>query len=95
MITFHPPRTADKSWAAPYLAQADYRGCEYSFANLFCWSRAYCQEIAQADGFLLIRVCGRMGRSYLYPAGRGDAAAAIRILEEDAAAHGEIGRAHV
>ena len=89
MIEFHPPRPADKLWADQCLAQTDYRGCEYSFTNLFCWNTVYHQEIALADGFLLVRARSRMGHSYLYPAGRGDTTALIHALAEDAAAHGE------
>ena len=66
------------------LAQADYRGCDYNFTNLFVWSRAYGQEIARVDGVLVTHLCGRMGCSYMYPAGSGDLAAAIDILAREA-----------
>ena len=66
------------------LAQADYRGCDYNFTNLFVWSRVYGQEIAQVNGFLVTHLCGRMGCSYMYPAGSGDLAAAIDILAREA-----------
>jgi len=67
------------------LAQSDYRGCEYNFTNLFCWGASYCHAIAQLDGLLVIRYCGRLGCSYTYPAGGGDIASAILELERDAA----------
>ena len=46
---------------------------------------AYGQRIARVGDFLVTYVCGRMGCSYLYPAGSGDMAGIIRTLGEDAA----------
>ena len=89
MIEFHPPELADKPWIDRYLAQANYQGSEYNFTNLLCWNRAYGQEIAQMDGFLVIRVRGRFGNSYLYPAGRGEIASVLQALGEDAKEQGE------
>ena len=84
MIDFRTPQPSDKAWVDALLAQADYRGCDYNFTNLFVWSRAYGQEIAQVNGFLVTHLCGRMGCSYMYPAGSGDLAAAIDILAREA-----------
>ena len=42
------------------------------------------KEIAQVNGFLVTHLCGRMGCSYMYPAGSGDLAAAIDILAREA-----------
>ena len=83
MIDFRTPQPSDKAWVDALLAQADYRGCDYNFTNLFVWSRAYGQEIAQVNGFLVTHLCGRMGCSYMYPAGSGDLAAAIDILARE------------
>ena len=84
MIDFRTPQPSDKAWVDALLAQADYRGCDYNFTNLFVWSRAYGQEIARVNGFLVTHLCGRMGCSYMYPAGSGDLAAAIDILAREA-----------
>ena len=84
MIDFRTPQPSDKAWVDALLAQADYRGCDYNFTNLFVRSRAYGQEIAQVNGFLVTHLCGRMGCSYMYPAGSGDLAAAIDILAREA-----------
>ena len=84
MIDFRTPQPSDKAWVDALLAQADYRGCDSNFTNLFVWSRAYGQEIAQVNGFLVTHLCGRMGCSYMYPAGSGDLAAAIDILAREA-----------
>lgn len=84
MIEFQLPQLSDKPWVDELLRQADYRGCEYNFTNLFCWSAAYDQRIARVDGFLVAHLCGSLGCSYAYPAGRGDVSAAIGALEQDA-----------
>lgn len=89
MIDFHPPRLEEKLWVDELLRRADYRGCDYNFTNLFVWSRAYHQEIARVDDFLVTHVCGRMGCSFMFPAGGGDLASVIRKLEEEAAGRGE------
>lgn len=88
MIDFHPPRLEEKPWVDELLRRADYRGCDYNFTNLFVWSRAYHQEIARVDDFLVTHVCGRMGCSFMFPAGGGDLASVIRKLEEEAAGRG-------
>ena len=89
MIDFHPPRLEEKPWVDELLRRADYRGCDYNFTNLFVWSRAYHQEIARVDDFLVTHVCGRLGCSCLFPAGGGDLASVIRTREEEAAGRGE------
>lgn len=89
MIDFHPPRLEEKPWVDELLRRADYRGCDYNFTNLLVWSRAYHQEIARVDDFLVTHVCGRMGCSFMFPAGGGDLASVIRKLEEEAAGRGE------
>ena len=85
MIEFHAPTLADKPWVDELLGRSGYRGCDYNFTNLFVWQRAYGQRIARVGDFLVTYVCGRMGCSYLYPAGSGDMAGIIRTLGEDAA----------
>ena len=85
MIHFQLPRLSDKPWVDDLLRQANYRGCEYNFTNLYAWSPAYDQRIARVDGFLVTHLCGSLGCSYIYPAGQGDVAPVIRAMERDAA----------
>ncbi|WP_297213829.1 DUF2156 domain-containing protein [uncultured Flavonifractor sp.] len=88
MIDFHTPVPADKPWVDELLARCSYRGCDYNFTNMFVWKKAYGLEIGRVGGFVVTHLCGRMGCSYMYPAGAGDIAGAIRALEEDAARRG-------
>lgn len=88
MIDFHPPRLEEKPWVDRILTQAGYRGCDYNFTNLFVWRQAYRMEIALVEGFLAIHLCGRMGCSYMFPAGTGEIGKVIQALEADAAERG-------
>ena len=89
MIDFRTPQLADKGWMDQLLRRSDYRGCEYNFTNLYTWKDAYRHQVAQADNFLLVRLCGGLGCSYLYPAGSGDRTAIINALRADAEAQGQ------
>ncbi len=84
MITFQMPVPADKAWVDAHLARGNYRGCEYSFTNLFAWAPAYEQKIAEVDGFLTARLRGNLGCGYLWPAGDGDLDRVLTDLEADA-----------
>ncbi len=88
MIEFHKPQLTDKPWVDELLRRADHRGCEYNFTNLFVWSDAYDQRIARVGDFLVTRLCGSLGCSYIYPAGAGDIALVLAALEQDAAERG-------
>ena len=89
MIAFHPPEVEDKPWVEERFRAAGYRGCEYSFATLFLWSDTYQQQVAQMDGYVLERLCGRIGYGYLFPAGSGPLEPVLAALEADAAERGE------
>ena len=88
MIDFKKPSLADKAWVKELLDLGNYRGCDYSFANMIIWWESYRPEIARLGNFLAIRVATDRGRGYLFPAGAGDLAAAVDALEADAAACG-------
>ena len=88
MIEFQKPQLTDKPWVDELLRKADYRGCEYNFTNLFAWSDAYDQRIARMGDFLVTRLRGTLGCSYIYPAGTGDIAPVLSALEADAAERG-------
>ncbi|MGN8897142.1 DUF2156 domain-containing protein [Flavonifractor sp. HCP28S3_F3] len=89
MIEFHTPVPADKLWVDELLARSSHRGCDYNFTNMFVWRKAYGLEIGRIGDFVVTHLCGRMGCSYMYPAGSGDIAGAIRALAEDAARRGQ------
>ena len=88
MVTFESPQFEDRTWVQPLLEAEGSLGCEYNFANIYLWSRAYPQKIAMAGNRLLTRIQGKLGLSYLYPAGSGPLSPAVDALAQDAAAHG-------
>ena len=81
MMEFRAPEPADKPWVDELLARRSDRGCDYNFTNIFVWKKAYGLEIGRFEDFLTVHLCGRMGCSYMYPAGSGDIAGAIRAIE--------------
>ncbi len=86
MVTFESPQFEDRQWVQPLLDAEGSLGCEYNFANIYLWSRAWPQQIARLEDRLLVRIRGKLGLSYLYPAGGGPLAAAVDALSADAAA---------
>lgn len=88
MLTFESPQFEDREWAQPLLAAEASPACEYNFANIYLWSRAYPQQIAHLDDRLLVQIQGSLGLCYLYPAGSGPLAPAVDALANHAAANG-------
>lgn len=88
MEAFQCPQFEDRQWVLPLLAAEGSLGCEYNFANIYLWSRAYPQKIARAGDRLLVQIEGSLGLCWLYPAGSGPLAPAVDALRVDASAHG-------
>ena len=88
MELFQSPQFEDREWAQPLLAAEASPACEYNFANIYLWSRAYPQKIARLGDRLLVRIQGSLGLCYLYPAGSGPLAPAVDALAADAAGNG-------
>ena len=89
MLTFESPRFEDRQWVQPLLAAEGSLGCEYNFANIYLWSRAYPQKIARLGDRLLVEIQGRLGLCCLYPAGSGPLAPAVDALAVHAG-HGNV-----
>ena len=88
MLTFECPQFEDRQWAQPLLSAEADPACEYSFASIYLWSRAWPQQIARCGGRLLVRIQGKLGLCYLYPAGSGPLSAAVDALAQDAVGNG-------
>lgn len=88
MVNFESPQFEDREWAQPLLEAEGSQCCEYNFANIYLWSRAYPQQIARLGGRLLVQIQGSLGLCYLYPAGSGPLSAAVDALANHAAANG-------
>lgn len=84
MIAFRRPTLADREQLQPIFLAADYRGCEYSFTNIFLWGQ---QQFAMVEGELVL-FSHWDGRSmYVYP-GKRNLGKIIDALSADAAERG-------
>lgn len=88
MIEFRPPELTDRLWAEPLLQEENGLACQYNFANLYLWSRAFCQTAARLEGRILVRVQCREKGCSLYPTGHGPIGPALEALHEAAVRSG-------
>lgn len=82
-MTFHEIGVEDGRWARPLLQSGGYKSCEFTFVNIYMWSRVYKTKIARFKDFVVARSEGKR-LHYLYPAGHGDVEEAIDAILQDA-----------
>ena len=83
-IDFHPVTVADKPLFDYYMHSLEEQNCDLNFANIFCWSDTYHSEVAEAEGFLVVRFDNGGTKSYMQPVGGGDKATILEVLRQDA-----------
>lgn len=83
-IIFHPVTVADKPLFEYYILSSEEQNCDLNFANIFCWSDTYHSEVAEAEGFLVIRFENGGTKSYMQPVGNGDKRLILGLLRKDA-----------
>ncbi len=83
-IDFHPVTVADKPLFEYYMLGSAEQNCDLNFANIFCWSDTYHSEVAEAEGFLVIRFDNGGVKSYMQPVGNGDKRLILELLRHDA-----------
>ena len=83
-IDFHIVTVADKPLFDYYMLPSEEQNCDLNFANIFCWSNTYHSEVAEAEGFLVIRFDNGDAKCYMQPVGNGDKRAILELLREDA-----------
>lgn len=74
MLEFRDIEITDKKRINSALAQSDFMGCEYSFANNMAWKRLSDSKISFYKDFY---ICGAFGSGdgvphFIFPAGKGD-----------------------
>lgn len=89
ILEFKNIEISDRPWADSLLSLSDYRATEYCFTSLYMWAPFYGTMIARYKDWLLIRSDGGEFASYIFPAGKGDMAEILEIMEEDAARIGK------
>lgn len=82
---------ADREWMDPLLQASDFRGCDYTFANLYLWKDQYQEKVCLHCGMVCARCQDPETGQYVYmfPAGDGDLKGAIEAMLEDASARGD------
>ncbi len=90
MLEFRELTLEDKPRVDACARAHAYHLCEHCFTDLFIWRGHYQTKICFAEGFLLIQMqTAETGQTmYLAPVGEGNLAAAIGLLEQDAAERG-------
>lgn len=83
-IKFHPVTVADKPLFEYYMFSSEEQNCDLNFANIFCWSDTYHSEVAEVEGFLVIRFDSGGTKSYMQPVGKGDKRLIVEMLRQDA-----------
>ncbi|MCL1903754.1 MAG: phosphatidylglycerol lysyltransferase domain-containing protein [Oscillospiraceae bacterium] len=76
MLDFKRVDAGDKEWVVELLKKDRFRGCEYTFGNIYMWSPVYDIKIARYKDFCLIK--NKYG--FLFPAGAGDVFEAVEEL---------------
>lgn len=90
MLEFRDLTLADKPRVEECARAYSYHLCEHCFTDLFIWRGHYQTQICFWEGFLFVRMMTLDEKKpmYLAPIGNGDLAAAIKLLEQDAAERG-------
>lgn len=73
MQPFKAISIVDKEEINFYFSSINYRNCDFSFANLFCWQPQYQTSYAIIDNFLVIQfICDDGLPCYMMPVGEGN-----------------------
>lgn len=73
MLELRDIQLSDKPWVDELLSYSDFRGCEYTFGNNYCWREIYGIKICRYKDFYIIK----NNDGFFFPAGRGDIAEVI------------------
>lgn len=88
MIEFRKPLLGDKPRVDEYLRKSNFRGCEYTFGNIFVWSAHFNTEICFNDGFCFEKTGAGDDTMFVYPYGEGSVEEAVGKIREYAEANG-------
>ena len=88
---FHPVTLADRDTVLAHTAHNVYQNCDYSFSNLYGWSKVYGTELAFHKGLMFVRFSNpsQERKAYLMPVGDGDLKEGLLDLQKDLLAQGE------
>jgi len=84
MLNFTPVTINNKELLQIFFDKSEYRNCDFSFSNIFCWQNYYRTTFAIEDNFLFFHFETQGHPGYLFPIGEGDLKNAVEKLETDA-----------
>lgn len=85
MLCFEKIGLQDRSRVEEHLRKSNFRGCEYTFGNLFLWSTHFNTEICFADSFCFEKTGIGKNTMFIYPYGEGNVDTAVSLIREYAA----------
>lgn len=85
MLKFGKVELRDKPRIEEYLRKSDFRGCEYTFGNIFLWGSHYNTEICFAEGLCFEKTGRGKDTMFVYPYGEGSVETAVTLIREYAA----------
>lgn len=83
MVEFHSVTIEDKLWIRQRIASRELPTCEYTFGNIFAYSRMLDVKVADYEGFLLTKDYDKAFVTYCYPVGQGDIKKALDFIVRD------------
>lgn len=88
MLEFRDIDISDRNRINKALAESDFMGCEYSFANNLAWRRLADSKIAFFKDFYIVGAFADAVPSFVFPSGKGDFREVISALRSLAEEHG-------
>ena len=85
MLEFVKVELRDKPRVEEHLRKSDFRGCEYTFGNLFLWGKHYNTEICFAEGSCFEKTGRGNDIMFVYPYGDVSVETAVSLMREYAA----------
>ena len=83
MLDLKEVELQDRDWVTPLMSKSGLKGSEFTFSNLYNWSKTYTVAIGQYVGFFILR-SGSSTARYFYPVGDGDFTEVVNLLLEQA-----------
>ena len=80
MLEFRKIELCDKLKVEEYLSGSNFRGCEYTFGNIFLWSNYYNTEICITDEFCFEKINEDNNIHFVYPYGNGQVKTAVNSI---------------
>ena len=83
MVEFHGVTIEDKEWIEQRVSSKTLPTCEYTFGNIFSYSKLLDVKVADYEGFLLTKDFDKDFVTYCYPVGKGDIKKALEYIVSD------------